>query len=302
MHQFPDTPMTPGPAEDPNRPVKRVPKVIGIANQKGGVGKTTVTLGLAEAAAAAQLDVVVVDFDSQANLTMILHPDPEAVAAGDLPSVESCLIRGGRSVSEVVAPSWWPGVRIVGASDTLSGLEQYLINEENVAPNRRGVKPRLRLREQLRTLDTDLVLIDMQRSLSVQGVTGLLAADGVIGVVEPSTFSDRGVSDLATTVSSLDAWLSEGEPRPELIGILVNQMTHTRESERVVEGLTARWQERLWQPLIPRMAAIKEAYTAYRSQLRDFGGDRAPIAAEMFDTHLDNALSALAAGVNTTEQ
>lgn len=179
VHRFPDTPMTPGPAEDPDLPRKRQPMVLAIANQKGGVGKTTVTLGLAEAAAAAGLEVVVIDFDSQANLTTTLHPSADMVATGDMPSVESALIRGGRPLVEVVTPSLWKGVQIVGASDTLSGLEQYLINEENVAARTRpSSSPRLRLREQVRTLDADLVLIDMQRSLSVQGTAGLLAPRG----------------------------------------------------------------------------------------------------------------------------
>ena len=297
IHQFPVTPMTPGPADDPDRPQRRKPYVLAIGNQKGGVGKTTVTLGLAEAAAAAGLDVVVIDFDPQANLTTALHPYADSVQTGDLPSIESCLIRGGRSLAEVLYPSLWQGVRIAGASDTLSGLEQYLINEENVSArassSQAGATPRLRLRRQIHELDTDLVLIDLQRSLSVQGTAGLLAADGVIGVTEPSTFSDRGLADLAVTVSSLSAFLGPDETPPQILGIVVNMVARTRESERVLEGLTTRWQEKLWQPLIPQRAVIKEAYSGYRTQLRDFGGAEANAAAEMFDAHLDNARTAL---------
>lgn len=286
--------------KDSERPA-RVPKVLAIGNQKGGVGKTTVTLGLAEAAIAAGLDTVVIDFDPQANLTTALHPWAQDVATGDLPSIESCLIRGGRPLHEVLTPSNWSGVRIAGSSDTLSGLEQYLTNEENLGARDgvpRGGLPRLRLRRQVRALNADLVLIDLQRSLSIQGTAGLLAADGVIGVTEPSTFSARGLADVAVTVSSLDAFLDPSEIPPQLIGIVVNMTSRTRESDRVLEGLTERWGDRLWKPFIPQRAAIKEAYSGYRSQLRDFGGPGAASAADMFDQHLQNALTALATRAN----
>lgn len=289
IREFPVTPMTPGPAD--LHPAKR-PLVLAVGNQKGGPGKTTVTLGLLEAGAAAGLTCLGIDFDPQANLTQVLHPEADAVFAGDLPSIESCLIRGGRRLPEVMAPALWQNVWIAGAGRTLSGLEQYLVHDEAaVSP---GLEPRLRLRHEVLSLrDVDLVVIDLQRSLSVQGTVGILAADGVLGVTEPSTFSARGLADLATTVSSLVF----RSAHVRLIGLLINQSAHTRESGRIREELDKVWGDRIWQPAIPSRAVIKEAYTGYRQPLREFGDRAATEVADMFDIHLATARAALSAAV-----
>lgn len=276
IHEFP--------ARAPDRTRRHRPKVLAIANHKGGVGKTTVTLGLAEAAAAAGVRVGVIDLDPQADLTAVLHPRADEVAAGDYPSIESCLISGSRTLAEVMGPSNWDGVDIVGAARTLAGIDPYLAQAEQRDP-----RARLRLRDQVLDLDLDLVLIDLQRSLSQSGTVGLLASDGVLGVTELSSFSDRALTSLVTTVRSLSGWAEH----VRMIGVAVNLAAQTRESTRVAEALRAGWGPQLWEPFIPHRAVIKESYTAYRSKLRDFGTAQARAVSQIFDGYHVTATAAL---------
>jgi chromosome partitioning protein len=180
-------------------------RVFCVANQKGGVGKTTTTVNLAAGLAQTGQRVLLVDLDPQGNATMGSGIDKRALSL----SVYDVLLESA-SVAEARVHSDKGGYDLLGANRELAGAEVEL-----VALERRD--QRLGGALQAVTSDYDFVLIDCPPSLSLLTLNGLCSAHGVIVPMQCEYFALEGLSDLVNTIKQVHANLNR---ELQVIGIL----------------------------------------------------------------------------------
>jgi len=249
-------------------------RTVAVLNQKGGVGKTTVTLGLASAAMAAQCRVLVVDLDPQAASSWVLGIEPGTRGIADL-------LTHGASKRSIAHSAWSDSVDVLAGSADLQDLETI------------GLK---RLRKRLRTLDDsyDAVLIDCPPSLGALTRSALVAARHALLVVEPSSLGLRGIGGVADAID--EVWDADN-PELELSGIVLNRVPAvSREAERRIEELgRIVSREAIWHPPIPQRVVFSEAIGA-RRPIHSYGS-RATEAIAVFDA-LWQRLQALVTGAD----
>ena len=180
-------------------------RIFCIANQKGGVGKTTTTVNLAAGLVQIGRRVLLVDLDPQGNATMGSGIDKRKLD----PSVYDVLLET-TSIAQARQTSPSGGFDVVGANRELAGAEVELVELEHR-------EKRLRLALQQVNDDYDFVLIDCPPSLSMLTLNGLCAAHGVIVPMQCEYFALEGLSDLVNTIKQVHANLNPGL---EIIGLL----------------------------------------------------------------------------------
>ncbi len=234
-----------------------VASVLSVLNQKGGVGKTTVALGLASAAQRAGDPVLVVDLDPQGSAGWAMGVE----ASDDHLSVGDVLRTGDPRVAEAatVTSGWGEGVDVLPASGNLIDREA----------DERDTASALRLRAALAPLVENYryVLIDCAPSLGPTTRAGLAASDGVLVVVELSALSLRGVDVVLRTIDEM--W-HELNPELGVGGVIVNRAPAvsaeaTRQAEELEQLVGS---DVLMRPFIPQRTVLNEAVA-----------DRAPIHA-----------------------
>jgi len=220
-------------------------RVFCVANQKGGVGKTTTTVNLAAGLALAGQRVLMVDLDPQGNATMGSGIDKRALTL----SVYDVLLESA-SVAEARVRSDKGGYDLLGANRELAGAEVELVQLE-----RRD--QRLRTALQSVTGDYDFVLIDCPPSLSLLTLNGLCSAHGVIVPMQCEYFALEGLSDLVNTIKQVHANLNR---ELQVIGILrVMFDPRITLQSQVSEQLKAHFGDKVFDTVIPRNVRLAEA-------------------------------------------
>jgi chromosome partitioning protein len=220
-------------------------KVFCIANQKGGVGKTTTTVNLAAGLARVGQRVLVVDLDPQGNATMGSGIDKRKMPL----SVYDVLLESA-AVVEARQRSEQGGYDVIGANRELAGAEVEL-----VALERRNE----RLREALAACaaDYDFVLIDCPPSLSLLTLNGLCSAHGVIVPMQCEYFALEGLSDLVNTIKQVHANLNRDL---QIIGLLrVMFDPRITLQQQVSDQLKAHFGDKVFNAVIPRNVRLAEA-------------------------------------------
>lgn len=220
-------------------------KVFCIANQKGGVGKTTTAVNLAAGLAVHGQRVLLVDLDPQGNATMGSGVDKRSLES----SVYQVLI-GTADVAGARARSQRGGYDILGANRELAGAEVELVD----LPQREA-----RLREALRAVEAeyDFVLIDCPPSLSLLTLNGLCSAHGVVIPMQCEYFALEGLTDLVNTIKRVHANLN---PALKIIGLLrVMFDPRITLQQQVSEQLESHFGDKVFRTVIPRNVRLAEA-------------------------------------------
>jgi len=220
-------------------------RIFCIANQKGGVGKTTTAVNLAAGLAQIGQRVLLVDLDPQGNATMGSGVDKRALPA----SVYDVLLESA-TLAEARQTSPSGHYDLLGANRELAGAEVELVELE---------RRERRLRQALQTArdDYDFVLIDCPPSLSMLTLNGLCAAHGVIVPMQCEYFALEGLSDLVNTIKQVHANLN---PELEIIGLLrVMFDPRITLQQQVSEQLKAHFGDKVFETVIPRNVRLAEA-------------------------------------------
>jgi chromosome partitioning protein len=220
-------------------------RIFCIANQKGGVGKTTTTVNLAAGLAKLGKRVLVVDLDPQGNATMGSGIDKRALEV----SVYDVLLESA-SIAECRQSSPKGGYDVLGANRELAGAEVELVHLE-----RR--ERRLKLALEGVAAEYDFVLIDCPPSLSMLTLNGLCAAHGVLVPMQCEYFALEGLSDLVNTIKQVHANLN---PDLQISGLLrVMFDTRVTLQQQVSDQLKAHFGAKVFDTVIPRNVRLAEA-------------------------------------------
>ncbi len=220
-------------------------KVLAIANQKGGVGKTTTTVNLAASLAATKKKVLLIDLDPQGNAPTASGVDKHGVEAGAYE-----VLMGQESMADVIHSSIDVGFDVLAGNSDLTAAEIGLLELDQKEHKLKNAIDLVRHKY-------DFILLDCPPSLSMLTINGLSAAEGVIIPMQCEYFALEGLTDLITTIEGVK---QASNPSLEIEGIL-RTMYDPRNSltKDVSEQLKAHFSDKVYRTCIPRNVRLAEA-------------------------------------------
>ena len=220
-------------------------KIFCIANQKGGVGKTTTTVNMAAGLANVGQRVLLVDLDPQGNATMGSGIDKRELEL----SVYDVLLETA-SISEAAMRAEKCGYQVLGANRELAGAEVELVELERRDQRLRGALAKV-------DADYDFVLIDCPPSLSMLTLNGLCAAHGVIVPMQCEYFALEGLTDLVNTIKQVHANLNKDLKIIGLLRVMFDPRITLQ--MQVSDQLKAHFGDKVFDTVIPRNVRLAEA-------------------------------------------
>jgi len=217
--------------------------ILAIANQKGGVGKTTTAINLGAGLGALERRVLLVDSDPQGNATRGLGGKASA------PHLYHAL-SGEVPLSATIRPSGFPNLDLVPTQRDLVGVEVELVGEPGWEKRLKGV-----LAEVADRYDT--ILLDCPPSLGHLTVNALTAADGILVPLQCTYFALEGISELLATVERIQGSLN---PALQIAGILLTMYDdRTNLSKDVAEEIRSHFAGKVFETVVPRNIRLAEA-------------------------------------------
>lgn len=223
-------------------------RVVAIANQKGGVGKTTTAINLAASLAAAERRVLVIDLDPQGNAGSGLGYPKHEVEVGTYH-----VLTGEKTLDEVALPTDLPTLHVVPASKDLAGAEIELVEVED----REFV-----LRDAIRPSDNlparwDFVILDCPPSLGLITVNALVAADAVVIPMLARYFSLEGLSSLRDTIARVRSNYNPGLLIDGILFCLAERRTNL--AQQVMAEVEKHFPEEVFKVVIPQNIRLSES-------------------------------------------
>lgn len=221
-------------------------KIIAIANQKGGVGKTTTALNLAACLAEKGKKILLIDLDPQASAT-------SALGLQEQPNLSLYpVLLGEGDIFSIIVPTAYAGLSLIPSEKDLAGIEIEMASLPNAMH---------RLRESLQplrqTVEFDFVLIDSPPSLGTLMTQALIAADSILIPLQCEYLSLEGLSKI---LSYLERIREKANPSLQIEGILMTMYdARTKLSQTVIEDVRNHLADKLYQTLIPRTIRLGEA-------------------------------------------